>query len=98
MLVPTQRREGAVGAVGSGTAAFGDGACSKHPSNDMPSLSAPASAGPSQFPQSHVNLRRASCVHFPSTSCFLATSLFSKLRPFNGLKRRVLNVFLCHAA
>lgn len=41
MLVPTQRREGA---VGSGTAAFGDGACSKHPSNDMPSLSAPASS------------------------------------------------------
>lgn len=54
-------------------------------------------AGSSELPPLHINLRQASCVHFPSTSCFLATSLFSKLNPFNGLKRTVLNVPLCHA-
>lgn len=73
------------------------------PAQSIHQMTSPASqfqpgTAPSQLLQSHMNFRQASCVHFPSTSCVLATSLFSKLSPFNGLKKMVLNVVLCHEA
>lgn len=73
------------------------------PAQSIHQVTSPASqfhpgTAPFQLLQSHISLGQASCVHFPSTSCFLATSLFSKLSPFNGLKKMVLNVVLCHEA
>lgn len=44
-LVPTEQREGAAGAEGSRMAGFSSSTCSKQPSDNIPSLSAPVLSG-----------------------------------------------------